>query len=215
MTNLDILEKELEEAKELKLTNQVKILEKELKDRKLRLKINELFKIKETNKKINRIPIIKMIISIVLVLLFGYLIAYTTLTSTKPVNSTNGMIILGYIFCCIGSSYGFALYLAMLNEIKLTIEPVDKTDIYIPRGAKINLKEAKTTGLFKEFYIAKPSIVQKQIDPALLGKTEDNRLFMICYWDIERDLIEVTEQAKDKKNNKIINIDRFKKFKII
>lgn len=91
------------------------------------------------------------------------------------------------------------------------MEDVKDTMIEIPRIAKLKMKEAKDSELFEAFTIAHPQFrVDRQIyaptfklDPVILGVTKDSRMFMICWWDIQKDIDKVLK-----------NINLFKKFKI-
>jgi len=42
-----------------------------------------------------------------------------------------------------------------------------------------------------------------KLDPVILGVTKDSRMFMICWWDIQKDIDKV-----------LANINLFKKFKV-
>jgi hypothetical protein len=80
---------------------------------------------------------------------------------------------------------------------------------------KLKLKEAKDSGLFEGFSIATPEFHTNRVnykprfhlpevkDPAILGITKDNRMYMIAWWDEKRDIDRVK-----------MNIKKFKKFKI-
>ncbi|MFW6311094.1 MAG: hypothetical protein ACOC1K_02540 [Nanoarchaeota archaeon] len=99
-------------------------------------------------------------------------------------------------------------------DVRLDIEPVKTTNIKIPYGAKLKLLEAKESGIFEDFAIISPKFEENtvyknihvpnfNIDPAIVGLTADKRMFMVVYWDIEKD------------KEKVINdIKRFKKFKV-
>ena len=71
--------------------------------------------------------------------------------------------------------------------------------------------EEKKTGIFEDFIFAQPEFFVEnktvepriKIDPAILGMTKDQRMFMIVYWDVEHDVEHVLTQ-----------IDAFKKFKL-
>jgi hypothetical protein len=99
--------------------------------------------------------------------------------------------------------------------VKLNMESVSQTAIQIPYPAKLKMKEAKDSGLFEGFSIVRPEFFTDQksfkpsfqlplsFDPAILGVTKDNRMFMVVWWDIEHDVVRVKT-----------NIKKFKKFKI-
>jgi hypothetical protein len=96
-------------------------------------------------------------------------------------------------------------------DVKLKIENIKETMVIIPRMAKLKIKEAKDTGIFEEFTIAFPYFSvnreeykpYRKVDPVILGVTKDNREFMICWWDIAKDIDKVQT-----------HINMFKRFKI-
>jgi hypothetical protein len=101
-------------------------------------------------------------------------------------------------------------------KVKLNLEPILETKIKIPYGAKLKFKEAKDSNLFEGFSVASPEfyttdknyhpclkLPKPLSDPAVLGITKDNRLFMVCFWDVEHDVDRVKTDIK-----------KFKKFKI-
>lgn len=98
-----------------------------------------------------------------------------------------------------------------LANIELNLESTKKTRIKIPYGAKLKLLEAKEKGIFEDFVVAHPKLdikdfdvtVRFPADPAILGVARDDRMFMICWWDIQNDVDRVTK-----------NIKEFRKFKI-
>jgi hypothetical protein len=95
--------------------------------------------------------------------------------------------------------------------VRLETEKITETEIPIPRMAKLKMKEAKDSGLFEGFTIAYPkfSVEHKRfrpvfrVDPVILGVTKDSRMFMVCWWDIKKDI----DRAKT-------DIRMFRKFKI-
>jgi hypothetical protein len=96
-------------------------------------------------------------------------------------------------------------------DVDLKIESISSTDIKIPYGAKLKTLEAKESGIFDDFMIITPQFTlnnkmvqtRKNLDPAIVGLTKDNRMFMICYWDIKNDKEKVMK-----------DIEKYKKFKI-
>ena len=100
--------------------------------------------------------------------------------------------------------YSFAKVHVQMDELK-------HIKSKIPYGAKLKVLEAKKTAIFEDFIMAHPkfSVEQKEIhmqfnvDPAILGITKDNRMFMIVYWDVKHDIERVVK-----------NIEHFKKFKL-
>lgn len=104
-----------------------------------------------------------------------------------------------------------------LIDVDLIIEPLNKTRLKIPYSAKLKTKEALETDIFNDFVIAYPKFVQKKVeeefivskpverwlDPAILGVTQDNRMFFIVSWDLENDTKRVERSIK-----------KFKKYKV-
>lgn len=108
-------------------------------------------------------------------------------------------------------------------SVKLDSKSLDQVDIKIPYGAKLKVLEAKETGIFKDFLMFFPTVqvdhhevdMREKFaplgnfiraiaqDPAILGVTEDKRMYLIVYWDVKHDI----ERAVKK-------IKAFKKFKI-
>jgi hypothetical protein len=100
--------------------------------------------------------------------------------------------------------------------VRLKMESVNQTKMKIPYPAKLKMKEAKDSGLFKDFVITHPEFYTESKkfkpelklpsfpDPIVLGVAEDNRMFMVAWWDIKRDIDRVKE-----------NIKVFKKFKVV
>jgi hypothetical protein len=101
-------------------------------------------------------------------------------------------------------------------NVKLETIPLGQVKTKIPRGAKLKVLEAQNTHIFQEFVYVTPDFEAKSkyfevdlkkilppIDPAILGITIDKRLYMIVYWDIEKDIEKVVKK-----------IDHFKKFKL-
>jgi hypothetical protein len=101
-------------------------------------------------------------------------------------------------------------------NVNLVSQSLSTVAIKIPMGAKLKVLEAKETGIFEDFVYAYPmfSINRKEIevrkyipkiniDPAILGVTKDQRMYMIVYWDVKKDIAHVLQQVKD-----------FRKFKV-
>jgi hypothetical protein len=115
------------------------------------------------------------------------------------------------IACFIGDKFGKLVFNYEFMSVDLAMEDVKDTKIEIPRIAKLKMKEAKDSELFEAFTIAHPQFrVDRQtytptfkLDPIILGVTKDSRMFMICWWDIQKDIDKVLK-----------NINLFKKFKI-
>lgn len=100
--------------------------------------------------------------------------------------------------------------------VKVDTIPLLSVSSPIPYGAKLKVLEAKKTGIFKDFVFATPEFVIESknhiidmkknfppIDPAILGVTQDKRMYMIVYWDLDKDVEKV-----------IKNINDFKKYKL-
>lgn len=97
-------------------------------------------------------------------------------------------------------------------NVDLDLTPLSSVNEKIPYGAKLKVLEAKKTDIFSHFVYATPKfhtndnekvIKLPSIDPAILGATLDKRLYMIVYWDIDKDIERVVKQ-----------IEHFKKFKL-
>jgi len=101
---------------------------------------------------------------------------------------------------------------AQFAGVKLIVEDLTKTNIKIPRGAKLKTLEAQDTKIFDKFQICYPHFHIKEkvfkinlpkLDPAIVGVTADKRMYMVCYWDIQNDIEKVNR-----------SINRLKKFKL-
>ena len=124
-----------------------------------------------------------------------------------------GMLIL--LICGIGTWDKKKLSYFII-AVKVDTIPLSSVSSPIPYGAKLKVLEAKKTGIFKDFVFATPEFVIEsknhiidmkknfpQIDPAILGVTEDKRMYMIVYWDLDKDVEKI-----------IKNINDFKKYKL-
>jgi hypothetical protein len=95
-------------------------------------------------------------------------------------------------------------------DVHLRIERVLETKLILPTMAKLKMKEAKDTEIFEDFSIAYPWFTVSgdhppiKKDPVILGVARDNRFFMVCWWDIAKDIDKIKT-----------SIEMFKKFKII
>jgi hypothetical protein len=119
-------------------------------------------------------------------------------------------------FCCIIMSFieedfGHIEFNFKFMRVGLTIENVKETRVIIPKMAKLKIKEAKDSELFEGFSIAYPKFYVDEkhykptfkFDPVILGVTKDSRMFMVCWWDIAKDIDRVKTHIK-----------MFKKFKV-
>lgn len=101
--------------------------------------------------------------------------------------------------------------------VDLRMESVEKTEMKIPYGAKLRLKEAYDTGKFDEFQIAypKPRVEQvprpepKIVDPAIIGVkknklTRTEKWYMIVFWDIPKDKEITQKKIKELKRFKLV-----------
>jgi hypothetical protein len=88
------------------------------------------------------------------------------------------------------------IFRAEFSSIALKIESIRDTKIKIPRGAKLKILEATEKGVFDDYVIAYPKVDTTEFtlklllpnDPAILGVTHDKTMYMICYWDIQKDI---------------------------
>lgn len=104
----------------------------------------------------------------------------------------------------------------LVIDVKIDTKPLSSVSDPIPYGAKLKVLEAKKTGIFKDFVFAIPEFTIEgrnhlidlkknfpPIDPAILGVTEDKRMYMIVYWDLDKDVERIVK-----------NINNFKKYKL-
>ena len=119
---------------------------------------------------------------------------------------------IGFFICSLASFLtNKGSYTYETADVDLNIENISSTDIKIPYGAKLKTLEAKESAIFEDFMIITPQFTvnnkvvptRKNLDPAIVGLTKDNRMFMICYWDIKNDKEKVMK-----------DIEKYKKFKI-
>lgn len=111
-----------------------------------------------------------------------------------------------------GGAFGSREFKYDFIDVKLILEGTRNTSVTIPRMAKLKMKEAKDSGLFEDFTIAHPQFMIEHkeyhphfnVDPVILGVTEDNRMYMVCWWDLKKDI----DRAKT-------DLKRFKKFKVV
>lgn len=144
----------------------------------------------------------------------------TVMKATTPFMVTLSVLsVLLWIGLVVTIILGFADYAnKKIRHIKMSIDlktiPLKNVLDPIPYGAKLKVLEAKKTKIFNDFVYATPEFSVENIeidflpelppiDPAILGVTADQRMFMIVYWDIEKDAEKVTSQIK-----------KFKKFKL-
>jgi hypothetical protein len=115
------------------------------------------------------------------------------------------LVIAGYVNMFYEKTYRYDFLKVQINYV-----PLNEAQVKIPRGAKLKVLEAQETKIFEGFVLASPKFIveHKEVqfsrpDPAILGVTKDKRLFMIVYWDVERDVERVVK-----------DIETFKKFKL-
>jgi hypothetical protein len=167
-------------------------------------------------------PVVSSVICLALVPLFAFLSSKCFMhhPSWIVVSECVGIIIGWGLNATLA---GFAIYKWVnLNivwdsiNVKVNTQLLSTVTAKIPMGAKLKVLEAQETKIFDEFIYAYPlfSIEKREIDvkkyiprinidPAILGRTKDDRMFMIVYWDIKRDVEHVIEQ-----------ISEFRKFKV-
>jgi hypothetical protein len=142
------------------------------------------------------------------------------ITTTAPTAMLVFISILNCILWCsiiVPLGYGFSLWGNIIIKypvlrVKMESKPLSSVSDKIPYGAKLKVLEAKKTGIFQDFVFITPEFSVKNeeykvrfpsIDPAILGITADKRMFMIVYWDIDKDVAKVIKE-----------IELFKKFKL-
>jgi hypothetical protein len=115
------------------------------------------------------------------------------------------LVIVGFVNIFYDKTYSYDFMKVQINYV-----PLKEAQVKIPRGAKLKVLEAQETKIFEDFVLASPKFIveHKEVqfsrpDPAILGVTKDKRLFMIVYWDVERDVERVVK-----------DIESFKKFKL-
>jgi hypothetical protein len=102
-------------------------------------------------------------------------------------------------------------------DIDLMMEDIQRTSMKIPYGAKLKIVEAKDSKIFEGFVIAYPKLkmtevdfkIEKrmQLDPAILGVTQDKRMYMVCYWDIKLDVEKVVNQIDKMKKIRGLKVE--------
>lgn len=100
-----------------------------------------------------------------------------------------------------------------LLRVEVKTDAIENTNIPIPRGAKLKLLEAKKSEIFTGFKILWPDYhiehVERKFelrmnwDPAIVGLTADNRMFMIVSWDVANDVEKTAAKIKLLKKYKI------------
>ena len=131
------------------------------------------------------------------------------LAATFNVISWIGIIVI--LFWSIFAWSGKRIKYSVL-EVDIDMKPLKSVRERIPYGAKLKVLESSKKGIFVDFVYATPKfdindtlkeINFPKVDPAILGVTLDKRMYMIVYWDIEKDIAKVVKQ-----------INHFKKFKL-
>jgi hypothetical protein len=167
-----------------------------------------------------KIPIIFGILLIVSVLGIVTMAHFYDSFKSAQIYITFSAVLMGvaaviFFVCVIASfideSFGHIEFNFKFMRAGLTIENVKETRVIIPKMAKLKMKEAKDSELFEGFSIAYPKFYVDEkhykprfkFDPVILGVTKDSRVFMICWWDIAKDIDRVKTHIK-----------MFKKFKI-
>ncbi len=90
-----------------------------------------------------------------------------------------------------------------LLKAEVTLEDISHTRLKIPYGAALRYQEAVERKIFDKFVVAFPNVVEHKIsrDPAILGvkytSEGDAEMYMVVYWDLERDKARVIKQIKD------------------
>jgi hypothetical protein len=163
-----------------------------------------------------------ILFTIVLAMIYPMCV-WSGMTIGKPASPsivTAGLfVVLGWVLLVIFAIYGIRDFVENVKikydslEVALDMKSLSSVDTRIPYGAKLKVLEAKETGIFRDFVYASPKFSAEtkiwqntlhiNIDPAILGVTQDERMFMIVYWDIKKD-----------KERIIKEIHQFRKFKI-
>lgn len=103
-----------------------------------------------------------------------------------------------------------------LLKVILKKEKIIDTEKKIPYGAKLKLEEALKSKIFKYFAITYPKVMVNEttvnfdirmfLDPALLGITHDGRQYLICWWDVKKDIDKAKSDINWVKKFKVDNI---------
>jgi hypothetical protein len=100
-------------------------------------------------------------------------------------------------------------------SVRINKDPITTTKVKLPMGAKLKYKEAKESEIFESFIVAYPYLdletknddvstsPKYESDPAIIGITGDRRYFMICWWDVKKDIDKINRQLNWVKKFKI------------
>ena len=99
-------------------------------------------------------------------------------------------------------------------KIQLITEGAQATLMSIPKKAKEKMKAAKDLGLFEGFAIAypqfsingivtKPPISNFVEDPVIMGVAQDGRMFLVCWWNIKKNIDQVMTHLRMFNNYKV------------
>ncbi len=91
--------------------------------------------------------------------------------------------------------------------LRLVKEDVERASIPLIEGALYRLAEAKESGIFDSFRVAYPNVVterqlERERDPALIG-IANGAMFLICSWDLPKDIGRVEADMEALKRLKI------------
>lgn len=96
-------------------------------------------------------------------------------------------------------------------HLRLQKDTVESSKVAIPYGAQLRLEEAKATKIFDSFKVVYPNIVTdtqlaqeraRERDPALIGESHGFQ-FLICSWDLPKDIDQVETDMQALKALKI------------
>lgn len=121
-----------------------------------------------------------------------------------------GMAYIGLIFLILLLVISLAIWDIELRETRgvlkaeITVEEIGLTKVKIPYGAALRYKEAKDKGAFDSFAVVYPNVVEQQItrDPAIIGM-KNGQMFMVVYWDLEKDKERVIRKLRDYRKFKV------------
>jgi len=101
-------------------------------------------------------------------------------------------------------------------QVDLDLTDLKESSIKIPYNAKLKTLEAQEKNIFKGFTVVRPVLevsretykaelpeVNFNLDPVICGVAQDNKLYLIAWWDIQKDIDKVKA-----------NIKMFHKFKV-
>lgn len=200
------VEEKLQLAKDLGLNIQITYVENVIKTKEIQKvidgevcrKINnkdleDLFGITEHNKRYHRSMLISgLITGTIIASVFVITIIMACLAKTKDTSLLWSMPNVFWVFA--GPALYFLLNLFIAKKMKITINEelnlrwtdIVQSDIEIPYGALLKIKELQEKKLCTSYRVYTPGIHQLS-DPAIVGVIGDD-LYLIYAWDMDKDI---------------------------